>query len=357
MSGDAESEFLGIVVHELRSPIAVIVGLAATLEQRRPELTEEQIDESLRRIHAQGGQLASLVDDLLDLAQVEAGRFRVAVKPVELAEACRRALETVPSPPGYSVEVTLDEKLWVSADPARLEQVLVNLLTNAYRYGGPNVRVDATRSPEGVRLAVSDDGVGVPAELAERLFEKFSRQTSDGHGAGLGLAIVHGLVDAFGGRVWYEPGQPTGARFLMALSEAAPRVNNRPVGSDWQRWTESVSKILVVDDESNMRFLLRMVFETEGFEVAEAHHGAAALERMKEEQPDLIVTDLMMPVMNGRDLVGRLREDPETSKIPVVVISSSRNVEVAGADAAVRKPFDLDALLDTVRSLSRKDAA
>lgn len=118
-----------------------------------------------------------------------------------------------------------------------------------------------------------------------------------------------------------------------------------------------MSKILVVDDESNMRFLLRMVFETEGFEVVEAHHGAAALERVKEDQPDLIVTDLMMPVMNGRDLVHQLRDDPETSVIPVVVISASRNVEVAGADAALRKPFDLDALLDTVRSLSRKDAA
>jgi CheY-like chemotaxis protein len=164
-------------------------------------------------------------------------------------------------------------------------------------------------------------------------------------------------VEAFGGEVWYEPGQPRGARFLLSLNEAEPRPDNPPVGSDGQRWIESVSKILVVDDESNMRFLLRMVFETEGFEVVEAHHGAAALERVKEEQPDLIVTDLMMPVMNGRDLVQRLRDDPETSGIPIVVISSSRNIETTGADAALRKPFDLDVLLDTARSLSRKDAA
>lgn len=118
-----------------------------------------------------------------------------------------------------------------------------------------------------------------------------------------------------------------------------------------------MSRILVVDDESNMRFLLRMLFETEGFDVVEAHHGAAALERVRDEQPDLILTDLMMPVMNGRELVERLRADAETADIPIVVVSSSRNVEVAGADAALRKPFDVEKLLDTARSLSRKDAA
>ena len=118
-----------------------------------------------------------------------------------------------------------------------------------------------------------------------------------------------------------------------------------------------VRKVLVVDDESNMRFLLRMVFESEGFEVVEAHHGAAALERVKEEQPDLVVTDLMMPVMNGRELVERLRGDAETAEIPILVVSANANIAVAGADAALSKPFDIDALLATARSLSRKDAA
>lgn len=116
-------------------------------------------------------------------------------------------------------------------------------------------------------------------------------------------------------------------------------------------------KVLVVDDESNMRFLLRMIFETEGFEVVEAHHGAAALERVKEAKPDLVVTDLMMPVMNGRELVERLRADAETAGIPILVVSSSAGVAVVGADATLPKPFDLDALVDTARSLGRKDAA
>jgi len=155
----------------------------------------------------------------------------------------------------------------------------------------------------------------------------------------------------------YEPGQPTGARFGVVLDEAEANVNNPPAPSERQRWIESVRKVLVVDDESNMRFLLRMVFESEGFEVVEAHHGAAALERVKEEEPDLVVTDLMMPVMNGRQLVERLRADAETAGIPILVLSANANAEVVGADAALRKPFDVDALLDAARSLSRKDAA
>ena len=118
-----------------------------------------------------------------------------------------------------------------------------------------------------------------------------------------------------------------------------------------------MSRVLVVDDESNMRFLLRTLLESEGFEVVEAYHGAAALERVKEQQPDLIVTDLMMPVMNGREFVERLRGDPNTATIPILAISSSRNIDVAGADAALRKPFDIDALIEAVRSLSRGDAA
>jgi CheY-like chemotaxis protein len=118
-----------------------------------------------------------------------------------------------------------------------------------------------------------------------------------------------------------------------------------------------VRKVLVVDDESNMRFLLRMVFELEGFEVVEAHHGAVALKLVKEEQPDLVVTDLMMPVMGGRELIERLRADAETADIPIIVVSATATAAVAGADAALSKPFEIDALLDTARSLSRKHAA
>lgn len=113
-----------------------------------------------------------------------------------------------------------------------------------------------------------------------------------------------------------------------------------------------VRKVLVVDDESSMRFLLRIILEGAGYEVSEAKHGAAALERVKESRPNLVVTDLMMPVMNGRDLVGRLRADPETASIPILLLSANPNAVVAAVDAVVGKPFDPEAVVEAARSLA-----
>ena len=118
-----------------------------------------------------------------------------------------------------------------------------------------------------------------------------------------------------------------------------------------------MSTILVVDDESNMRFLLRLILERAGYEVAEAPHGAAALARAQQSRPDLVLTDLMMPVMTGRELIERLRADPETAGIPIVVVSANPNAPVPEADARIGKPFDTDKLLETIHSLTENEAA
>jgi CheY-like chemotaxis protein len=127
-----------------------------------------------------------------------------------------------------------------------------------------------------------------------------------------------------------------------------------PAARKQQRWIESVLKVLVVDDESNMRFLIRMILEGAGYEVVEAAHGAAALARVKESRPDLVVTDLMMPVMSGRELVERLRADPETASLPIVVVSANSSSVATTADAVLGKPFETFALLDAASSLTGK---
>ena len=217
-----EGDFLAIVAHELKTPIAVITGLAATLSASRSNLTEEQIDDCLDRIGRQGDRLARLVADLLDLSQIESGTFRVSLDRVNLAGAAQSALDGAPPPPGKSVEVAVPESLWAVADPDRLEQILVNLLTNAYRYGGDDISVEAGGTAEGVVVTVADDGDGVPDELMPALFEGFARapSTDSVQGSGLGLAIAQALVEGLGGRIWYEPGQPGGARFRFLLRAA-----------------------------------------------------------------------------------------------------------------------------------------
>ena len=216
-----EREFFSIVAHELKAPIAVITGLADTLSERRHNLTEEQIDHCLARISRQGDRLARLIADLLDLSQIESGSLPARLEPVNLAGAAERALDDAPSPPDKSVELNIPESLSAAADPSRLEQVLVNLLTNAYRYGGSTILVEARDTSDGVLVTVADDGDGVPNELVSKLFERFVGATSaDGEGSGLGLAIALALVEGFGGRIWYEPGQPAGARFQFLLRAA-----------------------------------------------------------------------------------------------------------------------------------------
>jgi signal transduction histidine kinase len=217
-----EAEFLSIVSHELKTPIAVITGLAATLSSGRHKLTEQQIDDCLDRISRQGERLNRLVADLLDLSQVESGAFRVSLKRVNLAASAKQALDGAPSPPGKSVELTIPESLSALADPGRLEQILVNLLTNAYRYGGSTISLEARGTSDGVEVTVADDGEGVPDELVPKLFEGFARgpRTDGVQGSGLGLAIAKALLDGFGGRIWYERGQPAGARFRFLLRAA-----------------------------------------------------------------------------------------------------------------------------------------
>jgi signal transduction histidine kinase len=217
-----EGEFLSVVTHELKTPIAVITGLAATLSASRHNLTEEQIDDCLDRIGRQGERLARLVADLLDLSQIESGTFRVNLEPVNLAGSAERALDGAPSPPDKSVELAIPESLWALADPSRLDQILVNLLTNAYRYGGSAISLEAHGSPDAVVVTVADDGDGVPDELVPKLFEGFAKppSTDGAQGSGLGLTIAQALLEGFGGHIWYEPGQPAGARFLFRLRPA-----------------------------------------------------------------------------------------------------------------------------------------
>jgi signal transduction histidine kinase len=200
-----EGEFLSIVAHELKTPIAAITGLASTLSTSRDSLTEDQIDDCLARIGRQGERLARLVADLLDLSQVESGTFRVSLERVNLADTAERALEGAPAPPGKSVELAIPQSLWAVADPGRLEQILINLLTNAYRYGGSTISLEARPTSDGVEVTVADDGGGVPDQLVPALFDGFARgpNTEGVQGSGLGLAIAQALLDGFGGRIWY----------------------------------------------------------------------------------------------------------------------------------------------------------
>ena len=338
------AEILSIAAHELRQPATVIYGLAATLLAQRDNMARDDVDDAVARIEQQATRLVNLLEDLLDASRLQSGTLDLALVPVDLPSVVERARSLAAPPAGKRLTVMIPAGLAVFADPSGLERVLVNLLTNANRYGGPNVLVEAKQVRDTVRLRVSDDGKGVPVDLVPHLFQPFRAERG---GTGLGLSIVLGLVEAFGGSIVYDRAESAGARFEVTL-HVAPEVPRPEPVSRYASQPEGPVTILVVDDEPDVLFLLRLTLESAGYSVVEAAHGAEALETIHHARPTLVITDLMMPVMDGRELIRRVRSEPETADLPIMLLSANPDQSI-DADRVMRKPFnprDLTRVID-----------
>ncbi|MFN2587299.1 MAG: ATP-binding protein [Actinomycetota bacterium] len=218
----ARREFIAHAAHELRTPLTTIAGMAAIIERRRGDLDPARFDEMLDAILSQARRAGELARALLDLSQLESGEIRLGIRPTPVADAVRDAVSAAPG--GASVSIAVDEAspVYALVDPTRLQQVLVNLVANASRYGDA-VWVSARRRDDRVMIVVEDDGPGVPDELVPHLFEPFVRgPDARGEGSGLGLTITRRLVEALGGTIGYEPRDPQGARFVVWFPTADP---------------------------------------------------------------------------------------------------------------------------------------
>jgi signal transduction histidine kinase len=215
----AKSEFIANAAHELRTPLTSIVGFAEILTSRRGDLDNESTDKMLDALTRQANRVRSLISNLLDLSQIDQGHLPVSLQIVPLAGALKRAMETTPPPANVTVTLDLEGDVAVTADLIRFDQVITNLLSNAYRYGGSSIVVSAHRILDRCTITVADDGEGVPEDLVAHLFEPFARgaNAAKAQGSGLGLAICRRLVDAFGGTIGYSRGEPSGAVFTLDL--------------------------------------------------------------------------------------------------------------------------------------------
>ena len=227
-AAEMKTEFVSMVTHELRTPLTNIAGFAMTLRDSWDDLPREDSDEFLRIIVGEAEHLATLVEDVLAIPRLEAGKLLIEAADFPLQPAAFRITDLIfPAGGERSASVSISGKVRVHADPNRVEQILRNLLENAKKYGGDQVLVDATRNGDEWVVIVSDNGSGVTAENRERIFGVFE-QASNGDartssGFGLGLAVARHLVEAMGGRIWYEPGFPVGARFCFTLPAASER--------------------------------------------------------------------------------------------------------------------------------------
>jgi PAS domain S-box-containing protein len=213
----AKDRFISNAAHELRTPLSVIIGLSSHLQNPK-SMADPELPEYIDALARQSSRMRLLVNNLLDVAQLDQKRMSVTMGPVSLLAAVERALAALPLPEGKHVEVAVAD-VHVDADPVRLDQVITNLLSNAYRYGGDRITVRAeTRESDLVMLEVSDNGPGISDDLRPTIFEQFKRgnATSGIEGSGLGLAIVKGLVEAFGGTLELAANDP-GACFRVSL--------------------------------------------------------------------------------------------------------------------------------------------
>jgi signal transduction histidine kinase/ActR/RegA family two-component response regulator len=362
-----KSEFLAILGHELRNPLAPLwhaVKLQELHETTDP--ASAQIRDITKR---QVQQLARLADDLLDISRIAQGKIELRKEPTNLTEVVAQAVQM--STPylkarHHQFAVTgPTEAFWLEADPARLVQIIVNLLNNAAKYTEPGGRVWLTVEREGdggAVIRVRDSGIGIPQAMLPHVFELFTQgEWSGDHaqgGMGIGLALVRRLVELQAGTITASSaGLGQGSEFVVRLpasphesvSKGGPTRTGdaRPVPPGPKA---SRRRILVVDDNVDAAESLRMILALDGHEVRLAHDGSTALRAAEGFQPDVILLDIGLPRMDGYEAARRLRERPEMAKVLLIALTGygqdddRRRSQEAGFNAHLVKPVDLDAL-------------
>jgi PAS domain S-box-containing protein len=366
-ANQAKSDFLSRMSHELRTPLNAILGFAQLMEM--DELDPDQ-HESVGQIVKGGWHLLELINEVLDISRIESGTMTMSMEPVHLGSVLAEALSLV-GPLARESGVRLDadpsklEAWYVLADQQRLKQVLINLLSNAVKYNrsGGTVWVRCDRSSgDRVRIAVADNGTGMSPEQLARLFSPFDRLGAEQtaiEGTGLGLPLAQHLVEAMGGEITAEsePGEGTTMQLELEGADAPDDMGIPAEGQvrpDGEREVDRRNVLYVEDNLANMRLVEGALQRVPGVRLIPAMHGELGLELARQHRPDLILLDLHLPDMAGSDVLKRLRADPQTSKIPVVVISADATPKqidrllAAGASDYLTKPLDVRRLLDLV---------
>jgi len=352
----AKSEFVSTVSHELRTPLTSIKGYTDLLYARAVGPVNEGQERFLAIIKSNADRLTALINDLLDISRIEAGRVGLKIELVDLVEVIHEVTDSIRGQIAAK-QLRLDLELPASpaeimGDRSRLIQIVTNLLSNAIKYTDQGwISVSLTSLGEIARLDIADSGIGIATEDQSRIFERFYRADTpvmEGRGGtGLGLAITKQLVELHGGRVWVKSEPGVGSTFTIILPAVA---QDEPLDVPMEL-SGDAKKILVVDDDRDLVALLRHQLATEGYQVITAATGDQAVAKAVAQQPDLITLDLLLPDRHGFDVLRELKTRPEAKHIPVIVMSVVRDtvgVYNMGAVDCIVKPVSAQQLLDSV---------
>ena len=369
----SKSQFLANMSHELRTPLNAIIGYSEMLVEEAEDLGNEAMLADLAKIHSAGRHLLSLINDILDLSKIEAGKMDLFVEDFELAPVVEDVISTarpLAEKTGARIEESGRAELGVMrSDVTRIRQVLLNLLSNACKFTqGGTVRLSVSREGDQVRFVVADDGIGMTPEQLERLFQAFTQASASTSakfgGTGLGLAISRQFCRMMGGDIEVASEEGKGSTFTVTLPAVAPSrapeaATEVEVPEGEARAAGEAGTVLIVDDEPTARELMARHLRRAGFNVLEAADGRAGLEAAKAARPDVITLDVLMPRMDGWAVLQELKSDPDLADIPVIMatITDERNLGIAlGASEYLTKPIDRERLAAVLARYSRAGA-
>ncbi|MGC2855256.1 PAS domain S-box protein [Novispirillum sp. DQ9] len=366
----AKSEFLSRMSHELRTPMNAILGFAELMETSRKDPVSDRQRGYLSHIRKGGAHLLSLINDVLDLARIEAGHIGLSIDAVDtraLVDDCLTTTRTLAAPRGVTViDATGGMGLpWITADLTRARQVLLNLLSNAVKYNRPQGTLTLTARPgEGrLRLEVADTGWGIPQARQGELFQPFSRLGQEGgeiEGTGIGLTITRRLVEEMGGAIGFSSVEGQGSVFWIDLPLAGGDASgvveaaDEPAAATCAQADEGADawRVLYVEDNpANLALMEEIIDDIGGHVLTSAHTAEIGIEMARAAPPDIILMDINLPGMDGFAALEVLRRDTRTSGIPVIALSADampatvRRGEQAGFAAYLTKPVRVDTLL------------
>ncbi len=363
-ANETKNRFLATVSHELRTPLNSVIGFSELLKgQAFGPLNDKQM-EYVNYIHTSGKHLLQLINNILDISKIEAGRMELNKEDVEVEPLIEQAITTVrPVAEARDIEIhsRVDYRGSIKGDRAKLRQILLNLLTNAVKFNRDGGRVDVEAWLEGGEFVVSvkDTGIGIRKEDLPKVWMEFERigdeERRSIEGTGLGLSVTKRLVELHGGRIWVESEYGKGSTFTFTIpAEGVPPVK-REIKVKPAAIHEEYPLVLVVEDNDQLRELIMSYLRRSGYSVVGVGSGEETLEMARRLKPFAITLDLMLPDRDGWEVLRELKKDPETREIPVVIVSALDDMKKGfslGACEYITKPVDKETLLNALQSIS-----